>query len=115
MKCVGICFRGLEVDLPLESGNFSLSKLFGKVGVIEMTSARRKYVTSGPLDCHLCYIQTGAFQQTASKFRGSNDIVFISILEHAHHWGADFTEYVTSVFFRFSNFFHTVALNEKLP
>lgn len=91
-KDYGICFRGLEVDLPLESGNFSLSKLFGKVGVIEMTSARRKYVTSGPLDCHLCYIQTGAFQQTASKFRGSNDIVFISILEHAHHWGADFTE-----------------------
>lgn len=87
-----VCWTGDDIDF-LYGGRFSLSDIQGKVGVIEVTSARRRDITSGPLECHLCYVQTGAFQQTASILRDRVDeLVFVSVLQHSGDWGRQFTE-----------------------
>lgn len=92
-KTYDVCWRGEDIDFLRGGSQFGLEQLEGKVGVFEITSARRRDITSGPLECHLCYVQTGAFQHTASRLRGrSDDLVFISVLQHSHDWGSSFTK-----------------------
>lgn len=87
-----VCWKGADIDFLIDHTDFSLMDLYGKVGVFELTSARRKNVHSGPLHCHLCYVQTGAFQQTASRLRGHDELIFITVLQHSHDWGRTFTD-----------------------
>lgn len=89
----GVCWRGEDIDFLRGGREFGLEQLKGRVGVFEITSARRRDINSGPLECHLCYVQTGAFQHTASRLRGrADDLVFISVLQHSHDWGQAFTD-----------------------